>query len=206
VILGSVMTGYWDDMLWGMGFALERERWMGTMELLFLAPVNRLTVLIGECLVLLLDSSWGVAYMLIVGLLLFGVRINCANPILTIISFVLSVASMLGIGMFFASLFVWTRGGRVLANSLQAPIYFFSGVSFPIQVLPWWCQWVSRCLPMTYGLDAFRRSLLAGATINDVAYDIYILLAFMTIYFVLGNISLRYLERLSAKKGSMSFF
>lgn len=179
---------------------------MGTIELLFLAPVSRLTLLIGECLVSLLESSWGVAYMLIVGALLFGVRINCTNPILTAVSFALSVFSMLGIGLFFASVFVLTRGARILANSLQTPIYFFSGVSFPVQVLPWWCQWISWCLPMTYGLDAFRKSILAGATFNDVAFDIYILIAFTTVYLVLGYISLKYLERLSAKKGSMSFY
>jgi len=205
-ILGSAMTGYWNNVLWGMGYALDRERWMGTIELLFLAPVSRLTLLIGECLVSLLESSWGVAYMLIVGALLFGVRINCTNPILTAVSFALSVFSMLGIGLFFASVFVLTRGARILANSLQTPIYFFSGVSFPVQVLPWWCQWISWCLPMTYGLDAFRKSILAGATFNDVAFDIYILIAFTTVYLVLGYISLKYLERLSTKKGSMSFY
>jgi ABC-2 type transport system permease protein len=52
-----------------------------------------------------------------------------------------------------------------------------SGVFFPVASLPTSLQWLSSFLPLTYALDAMRATLLGGAGLADVSFELMVLSA-----------------------------
>ncbi len=66
----------------------------------------------------------------------------------------------------------------MMMGLLQFPMMFLSGVMFPIQQMPWFLQWLSRIIPITYAADAMRKVMVLDAGLMDVLPQIAILVAF----------------------------
>jgi ABC-2 type transport system permease protein len=93
---------------------------------------------------------------------------------------VLSILSVLGFGYMSAAMFMLAnaKGGNEPINWFISTLQgLVSGVYFPISVMPNWLQWISLCLPQTYGIDAARRLLLVGKS-GDVTIPTQALLPF----------------------------
>jgi len=49
-VIGYVFMGFLETAVWGMGFALRKEQWYGTIEQVFAAPVPRWVYVMGMAL------------------------------------------------------------------------------------------------------------------------------------------------------------
>ena len=80
---------------------------------------------------------------------------------------------------------------------------FLAGVQFPIAALPGAAQMVAYALPVTYGLFAVRRVLLAGEGLAELR-DTLLALAAMTVLFALaGAWLLRRMEARAKRNGTL---
>jgi ABC-2 type transport system permease protein len=68
----------------------------------------------------------------------------------------------------------------------------FSGVFFPVTLLPPWLRLISYALPFTYALRALRGALMRGAGLAELAPDLLVLLAFVALLLPLSLWSMRY--------------
>jgi ABC-2 type transport system permease protein len=59
-----------------------------------------------------------------------------------------------------------------------ATFAMLGGVLYPITVLPGWLRVIARALPMSYGLDGVRLSLLPAPDLARIAQDAVTLLLF----------------------------
>jgi len=55
---------------------------------------------------------------------------------------------------------------------------FLSGIMFPVQQMPWFMQWLSEIMPVTYAADAMRKVMILNAGVQDIIPQIAILAVF----------------------------
>ena len=79
----------------------------------------------------------------------------------------------------------------------------FTGVSYPLAVMPGWMQTISAWLPLTYSIHAIRAVTLNSATFSDIRPDLTMLLLFGIGLSVFGYVVFRFTERRARKTGAL---
>jgi ABC-2 type transport system permease protein len=164
VVLGGVATAFWLNIIWLMANQLYWEKGNGNLELYFAAPMNFMSVLFGMALGGMIMSSTRAFAVLVIATGLFGVSFRIDEWLLVIAVFGATLAGLYGIGMVLASLFlVWGREAFHLGQFLTEPVYFVSGLNFPVARLGLVGALSVGLIPLATGLDAMRQLVFAGA-------------------------------------------
>jgi ABC-2 type transport system permease protein len=203
IVVGTIVYLLYNRLLWGTGISIQRERWMGTIEVLFLTPTNKMTILLASGVSSLVEASWWIACIFFLGGAIFGLQPNINSVSAVVISIVSTMAALIAVGVFFAGFFVLTRAADQLASGLQAPIRFFSGVAFPVGALPQMFQYISYLIPVTYGILVLRKAILQGANMTSLWLDLLPLYIVAAIFMIAGYATLRIVERRAKKKGTL---
>jgi ABC-2 type transport system permease protein len=96
--------------------------------------------------------------------LLYGVQFNVEQWATLLTVFFLTLAALYGLGMVLASLFlVWGREAWHMGQLLTEPVYFISGLNFPVARLGMLGALSVALIPLATGLDAMRQLAFAGA-------------------------------------------
>ncbi len=114
---------------------------------------------------------------MIIAVLFFGVTIQGSILIVFFLLF-LAVFSFIGIGILFTSIAGDQKNSIMVINILMFPMMFVSGIMFPVQQMPWFMQWISELIPVTYAADAMRKVMILNAGLQDVLPQIAILVVF----------------------------
>ena len=203
LILGQTIFSLFTNLNWRGGMAIQRERWQGTLEIIMLAPTSRVAYILGESLFGLVDGGWTVLLALVVTGFAFGADFQLADPALAAVILALTLASMVALSLFFAAFYVLTRSAGPLSFAIQTPVRFFTGTNFPVSTLPVLLQTVSYALPMTYGMLAVREVFTGRGSWAGLADTMLALLAFTVVFWVLGVILVRRMERLAKQRGTL---
>ncbi len=203
IVVGTIVYLLYNRLLWGTGISIQRERWMGTIEVLFLTPTNKMTILLASGVSSLVEASWWIVCIFLLGGTIFGFQLNVTSVLAVVISMVSTMAALVAVGVFFAGFFVLSRAADQLASGLQGPIRFFSGVAFPVNALPQLLQYVSYLIPVTYGILVLRKSVLQGANITTIWLDLLPLYVVAAVFMMAGFLTLRVVERRAKKKGTL---
>jgi ABC-2 type transport system permease protein len=209
VVLGGAMTAFWLNVIWMMAQQLWWEKSQGNLELYFAAPMNIMAVLFGMAFGGFVMSATRAAAVLAIATTVYGVTFSIDQWALLIGVFFLTLAALYGLGMVLASLFLmWGREAWHLTQVLVEPVYFVSGLNFPIARLGVLGSVAISILPLAVGLDAMRQLAFA-----DDAYPLgtpspeieaLILVAMTVVFLLLARLTLRILERLSRGEGRLS--
>jgi len=165
----SVMTG--------LPVAISQEKEVGTMDGMMVAPINRLSIILGKTLG---QTARGLIQGVIIMALavgLFGVTIH-GSILLVFGLLLLGVFSFVGLGIVLTSVAKDQQTAQMMMMTLMLPMMFLSGVMFPIQQMPWYMQDISKFLPLTYAAETLRKVMVLGAGIPDIYTDLIILIVF----------------------------
>jgi ABC-2 type transport system permease protein len=168
-VMMSVMTG--------LPVAISQEKEIGTMDGMMVAPVNRLSILLGK-------TGAQTARGLIQGLIILGLAIGIfgvaiqGSLLLVFALLLLGVFSFVGLGIVITSFTKDQETAQMLMMTLMFPMMFLSGVFFPIQQMPWYMQDISKVLPLTYASDALRKVMVLGSGIPQISTDLIVLIVF----------------------------
>ncbi len=163
VVLGGAMVAFWLNVVWMMAGQLYWEKSQGNLELYFAAPMNLMAVLLGMAVGGLIMSTTRAVAVLVVSTLMFGVTFNVEQWGLVIVVFLLTMSALYGLGMAMASLFLlWGREAFHMTNVLIEPVYFVSGLNFPVGRLGALGAVAIATIPFAVGLDAMRQLVFAG--------------------------------------------
>ncbi len=209
VVLGGAMTAFWLNVMWLMAAQLWWEKDSGNLELYFTTPIDLMSILFGMALGGLLASSLRAAVVLVVGSFVYGVSFTVTEWGLLLLVFVLTLAALYGLGMVLASLFLlWGREAWHLAQLLQEPVYFVSGLNFPVGRLGFLGALAISTLPLAVGLDALRQLAFAGRAgpTGTPAPEVEaLILVAMTVFFLYAaRVCLRFIERLARREGRLT--
>jgi ABC-2 type transport system permease protein len=205
VVMGGAMLAFWQNVLWSMAAQFSWDRGNGTLELYVISPTTFEGVLLGMALGSMFTVTLRALVILVLGSLLFGVTYTAAGSLPAIGVFLLTLSALYCLGMLLASLFLfYGREAEHLANAMQEPVNFLSGLYFPVQSLGAYVGGAASLVPMTLGLDAMRQLLLPGTPVFIPAGTEALLVAIQVpIYAVLAGISLRYMEKRARRDGKL---
>jgi ABC-2 type transport system permease protein len=206
-VLGGIMATYWINVLWGMGAQLYWEKQSGQLQLYFVAPCSRMAILTGMAAGgIFMTSSRGIV-AIAVGFGMLGVRVQPFDGLQLLLVFVVTMAALYALGMALASLFLlYGREAWHVCNALQEPVFFLSGLYFPIRALGALGAVAAGLVPLGLGVDAMRQVLLGPAArgMLRVPVEVSILAVLAGAFFLLARLALDYLERLSKREGRLT--
>ncbi len=207
VIIGGTMIAFWSNVLWNMSSQFYWEKETGTLEAYFVAPVSRMAILLGMALGGIVNTTLRAMSILIVGILVFQVPLMIYEPLTALLIFFLTITALYALGMLFASLFMmYGREAWHTANLLQEPVQFLSGSYFPMNgpAIPSLIQLLSSLIPLTFGLDGIRRTVILGEGISTTWLNVIALVIFILILLPLAKFALNYMENLGKKEGRLT--
>ena len=139
------------------------------------------------------------------GTLAFGVRFHPNYPAL-LLTFVLFLASLWGLGFVFSALGLILKRSNDLANLLSPFATLLGGVYYPVVLLPLWLQIPARCLPLGYGMQALAAASLHGASIPSLAPQLLPLAGFAVALPLAGVWTFGWLERKIRDRGELELY
>jgi ABC-2 type transport system permease protein len=186
LLVGVLLWNFLSVLFQEIANSITYERWEGTLEYTFMAPVSRLTHLAGVSLFTLCYSVVRTA-VIVAGLTLFiELDLSRANLWGVVLVLIVSSAAFVGMGLMAAALPVMSpERGAEATNIMQGVLLLVSGVYYPVSVLPGWLQPLAVISPATYALSATRKligigegaggSQGEGASLSAVTHELTVL-------------------------------
>jgi ABC-2 type transport system permease protein len=166
--LGSAVMGIWSVIATTASSLLQRERWHGTLELLVASPTRFALVLVPITTAMATLGLYSLVATLVWGRLLFGIEVPVADPLLFVLSIMVSIFSIALIGFLLSVAVVRYRTAWAMGNLLEYPGWLVCGFLVPLTVFPDWVGWIAYALPPTWGMEAIRSSAAGGSPWLDV--------------------------------------
>jgi ABC-2 type transport system permease protein len=204
LLIGAVIWAYLGIIFEILTETVAWERWEGTIEYTFMAPLSRPVHLFGM-------GAFAIVYGIVRAVLLFGVvaafftlHLPKADYVAALVLLVVASISFIGIGMMTAVLpLISPEKGTQLGFVAQGVLLVVSGVYYPVSVLPGWMQALAKISPATYALRGCRNAILEGAGITDLWRDIWPLLVIGAVSVPLGLWVFHTGERYAKKHGKL---
>ena len=204
LLVGAVIWAYLGIIFEILTETVAWERWEGTIEYTFMAPLSRPVHLLGMGL-------FAIGYGVVRAVLLFGVvaaffglHLPDANYVAALVLLVVASISFIGIGMMTAVLpLISPEKGTQLGFVAQGVLLVISGVYYPVSVLPGWMQLLAKISPATYALRGCREAILEGVGVTALWSEIWPLLVIGAVAVPLGLWIFRTGERYAKKHGKL---
>jgi ABC-2 type transport system permease protein len=204
LLIGAVLWAYLGIVFEILTETVAWERWEGTIEYTFMAPLARWVHLGGMGLFAVLYGVLRTAALFAVVALFFGLSFPHADFGAALLLLAAASVSFVGIGMMTAVLpLISPEKGAQLGFIAQGFLLVVSGVYYPVSVLPDWMQWLSTISPATYALEGIRAAVLDGAGVGDVWGDLWPLLVLGVVSIPLGLAVFRAGERYAKRHGKL---
>jgi ABC-2 type transport system permease protein len=206
VILGSGFMSLWSSIVYSSASDINRERFYGTLELIFVAPVSFSFILIGKIVAntLLGLVSMMIAYVYLIGL--FRIEIEIFQPFLFIGSLLFVLISLSVFSFSLALIFTLSRQAEALMNFIEYPIYLVCGFLFPIAVLPAWVAPISYLLPPTWAIELLRQTLDKQADINSIGPSAIGLFVLILLYAFIAFVCYQAVDKKARINGKLGVY
>ena len=178
LLIGALLWGYLSLVFMEAAYAIAWERWEGTIEYTFMAPVRRITHLMGICFFAIGYGLARTVVVLVVAIAIFNLDFSHANVLGAAAVLGASIVPLVGLAILTSVLpLLSPQKGEQMSFAVQGFLLLVSGVYYPLTVLPAPLQAAGALSPLTYSLAGIRHSLLDGAGVVDQLPTVGILLA-----------------------------
>jgi ABC-2 type transport system permease protein len=187
LLVGSLLWGYLGMVFVEIAYAIDTERWEGTIEYTFMAPMRRITHLSGICLFSIVYGFLRSLLVFVIAVFMFHLDLASANPVSAAVVLLASIVPLVGMGVIASVLpLVSPEKGQQMTMVLEGAILLVSGVYYPISVLPLPLQLLGRIMPLTYTLDGMRAAIVYGAPLAGVLPDVALLIVMGVVMVPIG--------------------
>ena len=204
LLVGAVVWAYLGIIFEILTETVAWERWEGTIEYTFMAPLSRPIHLFGMGL-------FSIVYGVVRAVLLFGVvalffdlDLSHADFVAALVVLLVASVPFIGIGMMTAVLpLISPEKGTQFGYVAQGLMLVVSGVYYPVDVLPEWMQWLATISPATYALDGMRDAIVEGQGLSMMWDEIWPLIVIGIVSIPLGLEVFRRGERYAKRHGKL---
>lgn len=154
---GIVLMGFFMNGLFGVPGAILFSRDQGVLRRYWVTPLTVPRFLAGLSIGHLALCVIQFAILFVVGRFAFGASVSFAAP-WTILYMLLAIATFMAFGFLIASVSKTANSGMAIANILNMPMMFLSGLFFPIAGLPVFIRAIVYVNPVSYLADGLRSS------------------------------------------------
>lgn len=166
LLIGTAVWSYLSVTFEGVTDLISIERWEGTIEYTFMAPISRFTHLVGSCWYAVVHGLLFTVLQLTVVCIFFRLDLSQANYLSAFFVLLVGSISFIGLGIAASVLpLLFTERGSQMSFIVRAILLLVSGVYYPIEVLPAWMHPLAYLSPATYVLQGLRAALLENASL-----------------------------------------
>jgi len=156
ILFSSIFSSI--SIIWDKEFGLMKE--------ILVAPVSRLSIVIGKALSGTIVSSIQSAIILMLFPLL-GIKMGALSILYVIaIAFLLSF-TISSLGIIIATFYDSFESFSAIMNFIVMPMFFLSGAMYPVNKLPEILNYISQINPLTYGIDALKHAMFEKSSMVD---------------------------------------
>ncbi len=142
------------------------DREFGFLREMLVAPARRGSVVVGKCVGgATVATIQGAIMLALAGLV--HVPYDPVMLILLLLEMALGALMLTSIGLVVATRMRRVESFQVVIQFLVLPMFFLSGAVFPLNGLPHWLTALTRLNPLSYLVDAMRRTLFAFVDVPD---------------------------------------
>jgi ABC-2 type transport system permease protein len=203
--IGAVLWSFLALIFQEVSDVITWERWEGTLEYTFMAPMKRITHLFGMCLGAVIYGIVRTLVVLGIASMMLHISLRGANVGAAVAVLVISSLSFIGLGLLVGVLpLLCQEKGSQATHIFQAGILLVSGIYYDVSVLPHWMQDISVLTPATYTLSAMRAAVLEGAPITRLLPQLAMLLVMGAVLIPAGLLVFGAGERWALRHGLLS--
>jgi ABC-2 type transport system permease protein len=162
------------------------DREFGFLKEIMVAPVSRVSIVIGRIIGGMTTSLIQAILILIISIGMGFTFYNFSSFLLTVLIMILISSGFIGLGLIFASIMRDIQGFGLITQMIIMPLMFLSGALFPLTNLPRFLRYVSYLDPLTYGVEGLRRALV-GFSFLPFWLDFLVLVSFSAFSIILGS-------------------
>jgi ABC-2 type transport system permease protein len=204
LLIGAVIWAYLGIIFEFLTETVAWERWEGTIEYTFMAPLSRSMHLAGQGLFAILYGLVRAVLLFVVVAFFFDLSMPNADFLAALVVVVVASVSFIGIGMMTSVMpLISPEKGMQLGFIAQGMLLVVSGVYYPVEVLPAWMEWLSVISPATYALDGVRGAILQGAGLSTMWDEIWPLIVIGVVSIPLGLAVFQRGERYAKRHGKL---
>lgn len=187
MLIGSLLWGYLSGLFFDISNVVGWERWEGTIEYTFMAPISRVTQILGMCGFSVVYGVGRTLAMLTAVAVVFHLDLSHANIAGAMLVLAVGSFSFMGLGTLVAIFpLMSAERGTQITGIVEGAMLLFSGIYYKIEILPVWMQHASRLSPATYVLHGMRSALVDGAPTSALWSDLWPLIVSGIILIPLG--------------------
>lgn len=202
IVIGNILLLPATNGVSGVSMTISGERDFRTLPYLIASPAARGPLFLGRSLVHIIDGLLSTLAALLLGAFFFHVDLTRANLPLTLLCILLLSFTSCGMGLILGSLSLRTREAWTITTMVTIALYIFSGVNFPVNILPTALQTISYSLPLTRGIEAARLAM-NGANWGAIQSLFFGELLVGLAYILVGYLLFNWFEKLSLVDGQI---
>ena len=151
--------------------AIVKEKEMGTLEQLLVAPIKRYQLILGKLVPFVVLGFVSVTIILTVAKFWFGIPMR--GHLVTLYGLSgLFILTTLGLGLFISTIAKSQQQAMLIAQFFFfMPFTFLGGFTFPIPNMPEPIQWLTYLIPLRYFMEILRGVFLKGAGIAELWFQ-----------------------------------
>ena len=175
-IPGLVGLGLMSNGMWGVGFPVTQARMRNLLKRFVASPMRRRDYLLALMFARLLGVPAEVGLPLTFGVFAFGMPVNGSLGAIALVG-VVGGLSFAALGLLLACRARTFEAISGLMNLGMLPMWILSGIFFSASNFPAAMQPFVQALPLTAAIDAMRAVVLDGASVREIADELFLLLA-----------------------------
>ncbi len=204
LLVGTLVWRFLASIFNNISEMIAWERWEGTIEYTFMAPVHRFNQMIGQTIFAIVYS---LIFTVIIGVVVaafFDLSFADADLVAATVILLVGSLSFVGIGVVASILpLLYPERGAQMTNIVQAFFLLVSGIYYPVSVLPGWLQALAKVSPATYVLEGMRAALLPDTATADPLSYVWPLLIMGLIMLPLGIYLFQRAEKYTKRTGKL---
>jgi ABC-2 type transport system permease protein len=183
VMLGAGLSGLWSCICFSSAGDINRERWSGTLSIIYSSPADFRIIILGKIIGNTLLSLITLVLSFLTAKLLYGAPVVIESPGYLLLSVIAAVICFITVSVVIAYLLTLSRKTQLYMNCIEIPIIFICGFVFPVEILPKWVLPISYALSPTWAVKLIRMSV---AGVGDPA-------GYFTAFGILSGITALYI-------------
>jgi ABC-2 type transport system permease protein len=187
MLIGASVFAMVTNAFWHVANWLRWEMTTGTLEALYMAPVDKVYVAGGTALYSVLRSiitSFAAYY---IGSLLLGVNPWEGDLLLALVFVIVGLLPLYGMTLLFGAVVLKLKEAGSLINVMQWVVSFFMGIFYPVTIFPPLLRLIAMLFPPTWMTNGVRSALLGvGFFFGKWYLDLAVLWGFLLVAPLVG--------------------
>lgn len=189
ILLGVLFFNVILSSLWGLASGLRWELEAGTLETLWLAPVNKFELIVGLSLSEILISYLNIIFQFLVYEPFLHIHVTIITPIFFIIILFFLNAGMYSIGLILSGILLLMKEADSLISLMEQILNLFTPVKYGLNSLPPIVRVISTIIPFTIGITLIRQIFLEQPLTLSIQFffNLFFLITLCICYLFIGK-------------------